>query len=93
MVTRFGEHTETEDIIYHDFPTPKRLADSSLEAIRQCGVSWRKAEYIKTIAEKTVNREFNPEALRLLSNEQVVETLTKFRGVGTWTAEMGCPLD
>ena len=88
MVTRFGEHTETEDIIYHDFPTPKRLADSSLEAIRQCGVSWRKAEYIKTIAEKTVNREFNLEALRLLSNEQVAEALKKFRGVGTWTAEM-----
>ena len=88
IVIRFGEHAETEDIIYHDFPTPKKLDEASLEEIRQCGLSWRKAEYVKGIAEKTVNHEFNPEALLLLSNEQVAETLTKFRGVGTWTAEM-----
>ncbi len=88
IVTKFGEHTKTEEKIYYDFPTPKRLAEAGLKEIRQCGVSWKKAEYIKTIAEKTVNSEFNPEALRSLSNEQVAETLTKFRGVGTWTAEM-----
>jgi DNA-3-methyladenine glycosylase II len=88
IVTRFGERTETEDTIYHDFPTPKKLDDASLEEIRQCGLSWRKAEYIKGIAEKVVDGKFDSEGLILLSNEQVAETLTKFRGVGTWTAEM-----
>jgi DNA-3-methyladenine glycosylase II len=88
MVTRFGEKTEAEDIIYYNFPTAKRLAEATLEEIRQCGLSWRKAEYIKGIATKTVDAEFDPEALRSLSNEQVIETLKKFRGVGTWTAEM-----
>jgi len=88
MVTRFGEQTEAEDIIYYDFPTPKRLAEATLEEIRHCGLSWRKAEYIKGIATKTADAEFDPEGLRALSNEQVAETLKKFRGVGTWTAEM-----
>jgi DNA-3-methyladenine glycosylase II len=88
MVTRFGEQTEAEDTIYYDFPTAKRLAEATLEEIRQCGLSWRKAEYIKGIADQAVDAEFNPEGLRLLSNEQVAETLKKFRGVGTWTAEM-----
>jgi DNA-3-methyladenine glycosylase II len=88
MVTRFGEKVEAEDIIYYDFPTPKRLAEATLEKIRQCGLSWRKAEYIKGIAEKAAAGEFDPEGLRSLSNEQVSETLKKFRGVGTWTAEM-----
>jgi DNA-3-methyladenine glycosylase II len=88
MVTRFGEKAETEGVIYYDFPTPKRLAEAALEKIRQCGLSWRKAEYIKGIAEKAATGEFDPEGLRLLSNEQVAETLKKFRGVGTWTAEM-----
>jgi DNA-3-methyladenine glycosylase II len=88
MVTRFGEQTEAEDIIYYDFPTAKRLAEATLEEIRQCGLSWRKAEYIKGIAVETVDGEFDPEGLSSLSNEQVVETLKKFRGVGTWTAEM-----
>jgi len=88
IVTRFGEQTEAEESICYDFPTPKKLAEASLEEIRQCGLSWRKAEYIKGIATKTVDAEFDPESLRSLSNEQVAETLKKFRGVGTWTAEM-----
>jgi DNA-3-methyladenine glycosylase II len=88
MVTRFGEHVETEDATYYDFPTPKRLAEASLEEIRQCGLSWRKAEYIKGIADKVADGTFDSEALRSHSNEQVTETLKKFRGVGTWTAEM-----
>ena len=88
MVTTFGETVETENSIFYDFPTPKRLAEATLEEIRQCGVSWKKAEYIKGIANKTAEGEFDPESLKLLSNEQVAETLKKFRGVGTWTAEM-----
>lgn len=88
IVTRFGEQTEAEDTIYYDFPTAKRLAEATLEDIRQCGLSWRKAEYIKGIADQAADAEFDPEGLRLLSNEQVAETLKKFRGVGTWTAEM-----
>jgi len=88
MVTSFGEHTDAEESIYYDFPTPKRLAEATLEQIRQCGLSWRKAEYIKGIATKTVDAKFNPESLRTFSIDQVIETLKKFRGVGTWTAEM-----
>jgi DNA-3-methyladenine glycosylase II len=88
MVTRFGEHTEAEGTAYYVFPTPKKLAETSLEEIRQCGLSWRKAEYIKGIADKAADGTFDPESLRSLSNEQVAETLKKFRGVGTWTAEM-----
>lgn len=88
IVTKFGEHAEAGGLVYYDFPTPKKLAEASLEEIRQCGLSWRKAEYIKGIADKVVNGEFNPERLKTLPNEEVVETLKKFRGVGTWTAEM-----
>jgi DNA-3-methyladenine glycosylase II len=88
MVTRFGEQTEAEDATYYDFPTANRLAEATLEEIRQCGLSWRKAEYIKGIADQAADGKFNSEGLRSLSNEQVAETLKKFRGVGTWTAEM-----
>jgi len=88
MVTRFGEQTEAEDATYYDFPTAKRLAEATLEEIRHCGLSWRKADYIKGIADQAADAEFDPESLRSLSNEQVAETLKKFRGVGPWTAEM-----
>lgn len=88
MVTKFSETIEADDVIYYDFPTPKQFAEATLEEIRHCGVSWKKAEYIKGIADKTANGKFDPESLRSRSNEEVAETLKKFRGVGTWTAEM-----
>jgi len=88
MVTRFGEKAEAEGKIYYDFPTPETLAEAPLEEIRQCGLSWRKAEYIKAIASETANGNFNPENLRTLPDNAVTEILKKFRGVGTWTAEM-----
>ncbi len=88
MVTRFGEHVEAKGTVYYVFPAPKKLAETTLDEIRQCGLSWRKAEYIKGIADKVADGTFDPEALRSQSNEQVAETLKKFRGVGTWTAEM-----
>jgi DNA-3-methyladenine glycosylase II len=88
MVTRFSEQTEAQNNVFYDFPMPKKFVALSVENIRQCGVSYRKAETIKTIAQKTVDNEFDPEGLKLMPNEQVIETLKKFRGVGTWTAEM-----
>ena len=88
MVTKFSEKAEADDVIYYDFPTPKQLAEATLEEIRHCGVSWKKAEYIKGIADKAMEGEFDPERLRSRSNEEVAKTLKKFRGIGTWTAEM-----
>jgi DNA-3-methyladenine glycosylase II len=88
MVVRFGETAEMDGVVYYDFPTAKKLSETALEEIRQCGVSWRKAEYIKGIADKVADGTFDAEALRSLPNEQVAETLKRFRGVGTWTAEM-----
>ncbi|MFZ7138556.1 MAG: DNA-3-methyladenine glycosylase family protein [archaeon] len=88
MVTRFGESIQVENRIYYDFPTPEKFSKISLEQIRNCGVSWRKAECIKEISNQVVNKEFDIEGLVLLSNKQVTEALKQFRGVGTWTAEM-----
>ena len=88
LVTKFGEHVKVNRLVYYDFPTPSTLAKASLEQIRKCGLSWRKAEYIKGIAEQVVNGEFDPEGLKKLSNEEVMEELKRFRGVGTWTVEL-----
>lgn len=88
LVTRFGENVKVNGRVYYDFPTANSLAEASLEEMRQCGLSWRKSEYIKGIAEKVVNGEFDPEGLKKLSNEEVIEELKKFRGLGRWSAEL-----
>ncbi|KPV64843.1 MAG: 3-methyl-adenine DNA glycosylase II [Candidatus Bathyarchaeota archaeon BA1] len=88
LVTRFGEHKEINKVFYYDFPTASTLAASGPEEIRRCGLSWRKAEYIKGVAEKVVDGEFDPEGLKKRSNEEVIEELRKFKGIGRWTSEL-----
>jgi len=88
LVTRFGENVKVNERVYYDFPTANTLAKASLEEVRQCGLSWRKSEYIKGIAEKVVDGDFDPDGLKKLSNEEVIEELKRFRGIGRWSAEL-----
>ncbi|MFC0212324.1 DNA-3-methyladenine glycosylase family protein [Paenibacillus chartarius] len=44
--------------------------------------------YIRALAEAMHNDVFDAEALRSMSDEQVIAALTKVKGIGRWTAEM-----
>ena len=68
--------------------TPQSVAGASVEELRQCGLSGRKAEYIRGAAEAVLRGELDLSALHDLSDEEVIERLSSLRGVGTWTAEM-----
>ena len=59
-----------------------------IEDIRACGMSMRKASYIKNIAEAAVIGLVNFSELHKWSDEKVIKTLTQLKGVGVWTAEM-----
>ncbi len=56
--------------------------------LRQAGLSGRKAEYIKGLAEKFVGGELNAEMLIRAGDEEVLEKLTAVRGLGKWSVEM-----
>lgn len=68
--------------------TPEGIEKTELESIQKCGMSLRKAGYIKGIAEAAIAKEIDFENLHKLSDEQVTKELTKLRGIGEWTAEM-----
>lgn len=68
--------------------TPSRIADASLEELRACGLSARKAGYIHGIADAVRRGEPNLAALCDLPDEEVIDRLVSLRGVGRWTAEM-----
>lgn len=67
---------------------PHCLADAEIADIQQCGLSMRKAGYIKNIADKTVTGELDFSAFRLMSNAEIIKQLSSLSGVGVWTAEM-----
>jgi len=60
----------------------------SLEEIQECGVSFRKAGYIKGIVEAVLNGAVDFEALKELPDEEIIKSLVGLKGVGRWTAEM-----
>ncbi|MDO8503081.1 MAG: DNA-3-methyladenine glycosylase 2 family protein [bacterium] len=68
--------------------TPDKVLALKEEDLRQVGMSWAKARYIRDLAQKIKNREVNLRNLNRLEDEPVVEELTKVKGIGRWTAEM-----
>ena len=68
--------------------TPKALNSAPIEEIQQCGMSMRKANYIKSAAAAIVDGELDIDELYTLPDEEVVKKLMALHGVGIWTAEM-----
>lgn len=68
--------------------TPEETIKLTEETIRNVGTSWSKARSIKDLAHEVVDGTLNLKDLRRLDDWQVVENLTKVKGIGPWTAQM-----
>ena len=70
------------------FPTPAQVSACEIAFLRQAGLSERKAEYIKGLAQKFMSGELSAAMLIKASDEEVLEKLTAVRGLGKWSVEM-----
>ena len=68
--------------------TPENINTAALESIQQCGLSMRKAVYIKGIAEAVIIGSLNLSELYSLPDSEVINRLILLNGIGKWTAEM-----
>lgn len=68
--------------------TPETISKQDIENIQLCGMTMRKAKYIKNIAKAAVNKRIDLDNLNLLSDKEIINELVKLEGVGEWTAEM-----
>ena len=68
--------------------SPEKIAVLPESEIRQCGISQRKAVYLKIAAQAIMTDELNLSRLRNLDNEAVIKALEKLPGIGRWSAEM-----
>ncbi len=69
-------------------PPPQRLLEASEEELRGCGLSGRKVEYVRDLAQHVIAGELELERLGELPDEEVVAEIVAVRGLGVWTAEM-----
>ncbi|KAI9796902.1 MAG: 3-methyladenine DNA glycosylase [Candelina submexicana] len=83
-----GDVEAQDDEVVLSFPTPPQVAALDIATLRTAGLSGRKSEYIKGLAEKFVSGELSAELLIKASDEEVMEKLTAVRGLGKWSVEM-----
>jgi len=67
--------------------TPEKLKMQTPESLRAVGLSGAKCGTILELAHAFDNG-LDSKALRKMEDAEVIETLTKFKGIGPWTAEM-----
>ena len=68
--------------------TPESVANSRIEEIQSCGLSTRKASYIKSVGESIYNGSIVLSEFEYLSDVEIIKQLSSLKGVGVWTAEM-----
>ena len=68
--------------------TPQGVLKLSDEQMRSAGLSKQKLSYLRSLAELTLSGDVNFEQLPNLSNEEVIEHLTRVKGVGVWSSQM-----
>ena len=68
--------------------TPEAVLALPEELFRSAGLSAAKTASIRDLAAKTVDGTVPLEGLEAYSDDEIVERLSKVRGIGPWTAEM-----
>ncbi len=68
--------------------TPQNIAAADIGVIQSCGMTLKKAGYIKGIAEAAISGQVDFSTLDALTDEEIIKKLSALNGVGVWTAEM-----
>jgi DNA-3-methyladenine glycosylase II len=58
------------------------------DVLRGVGLSRQKISYLRDLSEKMLDGSLQTGSLGSLADEDVVEILTRIKGIGRWTAEM-----
>jgi DNA-3-methyladenine glycosylase II len=68
-------------------PSPAELLSVDPGKIREAGLSWRKINTLRDLAERLSDGRLNPEALSSLPDDELMAALTAVPGIGPWTVQ------
>jgi DNA-3-methyladenine glycosylase II len=89
IIKKFGDVIETKGNTHYAYPTPETLASAANGDLYSCGLSGRKAEYIKEISNLVTSGTLDLEKIKSYSNtEQIIAELDSVRCIDAWTAEL-----
>jgi DNA-3-methyladenine glycosylase II len=69
-------------------PAPHELLEVDPDVLRGVGLSWRKVQYLRDLAEHVGDGRLDLGRLSELPDEEVTAALTQVKGLGPWTADM-----
>lgn len=78
VVALFGE----------SFPTPEQVLEIDFDTLKEAGLSTRKTEYIRSLAQSYADGVLSDAKLKTSSDDEVVDMIVSIRGFGPWTAQM-----
>ncbi len=67
---------------------PKIVSKLTISDLRKCGLSRMKALGIKSLADKILNKSFDPKLIKKMSDEEAINYLSSLRQIGRWSSEM-----
>ena len=67
---------------------PKNILELTVEELRAAGLSGRKVEYIRDLADHFASGRLHASQWKDMDDESVIKELSSIRGIGRWTAEM-----
>lgn len=72
----------------HGKISPATISQLTAEQIHQIGLSYPKIGYIHNLTAAITKKELVLDELATLPDQEIIETLTKIKGIGNWSAKM-----
>ncbi len=72
----------------NNYPKPEILKEIDDEMLRKVGLSNAKTNYVKNLANFAIANDISINHIDSLSDNEIIELLTKIKGVGKWSVEM-----
>ena len=68
-------------------PAPAELLAVDPSQLRQAGLSWRKINTLRDLAERLTDGRLDQDALSILPDDELMAELTAISGIGPWTVQ------
>jgi DNA-3-methyladenine glycosylase II len=88
LVERFGKSLDHGARRFYAFPTARDVAEAHTDALRECGMSLRKAETLLRVAGAIASGELVERKLSRMSSEEAIRVLRELSGIGPWSAAL-----
>ena len=87
LAGKCGRVLRLQDSVHYAFPSPEDIRLLHEDDLRSIGLSYAKARHLQAISRDATDGALDAEYLGRLGDQDVVERLLGFPGVGRWTAE------